>query len=233
MAESDETYELDTVAADAADAAEAKRAAALRRLRANAEERRTTVAAAVAEAETKEGLEPEAPRRFCLGCDFELTDFEEPGRCPKCDRGFDPQDDSTTRDSPLPVRELPYLLQTPRMAGYAWLVLFLIGRSAIATLGGDWVTGISGGSGVSQADAAVGAAVAVLTGLLLIPWLLGCALLGLIAIGEHHNPGNLAVTVLLGIGLASLMVLGLNPGLLLAAGILGAFAGLLRTWRAT
>ncbi|MEM9881700.1 MAG: hypothetical protein AAF800_02135 [Planctomycetota bacterium] len=225
MVERDKTYE--------ADAAAAKRAAALRRLHTHADDRRAAVAAAVAEAEAMEGLAAEEPRRFCLGCDFELTDLAEPGRCPKCGRGFDPRDDATTRDTPLPVRELPYLLQGPRLAGYAWLLLFLIGRSAIATLGDDWSTGISGGSGTNRADASIGVAAAVLTGLLLVPWLLGCVLLGLTAVGEHHNAGRLAVTILLGIGLACLMVLGLDPVLLLAAGVLGAFAGLLRTWRST
>ncbi|MEO1235762.1 MAG: hypothetical protein AAFX76_03120 [Planctomycetota bacterium] len=218
---------------DSAEDGGAKRRASLERLSENAERRRAEAREAGEESCSEFSVELEEPRQYCRGCGMELTDFEEPGQCPLCGRGFDPNDPKTYRDEPLPQSRRPYLLQTPRLAGYAWVVCFLVGRIVIGDVGPDWVSGVSGQSGSSPAGAAAGAVVAVLSGLMLVPWLLCCAWLGLAAVAEHHNAGQVHVAMPLGMGLAVLMVLGLNPAMLIAAALLGAFAGLVRAWRAT
>ncbi|MEM1108300.1 MAG: hypothetical protein AAGH99_06380 [Planctomycetota bacterium] len=158
------------------------------------------------------------PARYCRSCGFDLT-YVDVSPCPGCDKEFDPEDESTTRDTPLP-RQDNYWLQRPRLAGYALLVLFVIGRLVMGfvaeNLGGRF------------ADAVLGFGVVFL----LVPWaFLGVYLL-LEALEEHHNP-KLIVTLPLGFVFGLLLTLGTHPGVMLAAGIGGAFAGFVRTWRET
>lgn len=160
------------------------------------------------------------PAKYCRACGFDLTLIDagdSGGVCPGCEKKYDPNDESTYRTTPLPVQE-NYWLQTPRLAGYALIVWFLLGRPAIHVVGGSL--------GGKFADAVLALGV-----LLMLPWVLLGVLLALEVVEEHHNP-KLAVTLPLGFAFGLLLTFGLHPGIMLVAGITGAFAGFIRTWRA-
>jgi len=157
------------------------------------------------------------PARYCWACGFDLT-LIDVSPCPGCEKAFDPDDDSTTRDTPLPEQD-NFWLQRPRLAGYALLGLFILGRPIIGVVGGNL--------GGKFADVVLAFGV-----LSLIPWLLISVLLALETIEEHHNP-KLIVTLPLGFAFGLLLTLGLHPGVMVVGGIVGTFAGFLRTWRQT
>lgn len=158
------------------------------------------------------------PAKYCQACGFDLTliDAEDSGVCPGCEKKYDPNDESTYRTTPLPTQD-NFWLQSPRLAGYALIVWFLLGRPIIHFVG----DGLSG----KFADAVLAFGV-----LAMLPWVLVGVLLGLEIIEEHHNP-KLAVTLPLGFAFGLLLTFGLHPGVMLIGGIAGAFAGFLRTWR--
>ncbi|MEM1027766.1 MAG: hypothetical protein AAGJ38_06755 [Planctomycetota bacterium] len=155
------------------------------------------------------------PARYCRACGFDLT-LVDVSPCPGCEKAFDPEDDSTTRDTPLPTQG-NFWLQRPRLAGYGLLLVFIIGRPLIHVIGNN----------LSGRLAEVVLAFAVLA---LIPWVFVGTLLALETVAEHHNP-KLVVTIPLGLAFALLLTLGLHPGVMFVAAIVGAFAGFFRTWR--
>lgn len=157
------------------------------------------------------------PARYCRGCGFDLT-LIEVSPCPGCEKAFDPNDDSTTRDTALPEQE-NFWLQRPRLAGYGLLALFIFGRPIIGFVGGNL--------GGRFADVVLAFGV-----MAMVPWILIGVLLALESIEEHHNP-KLAVTLPLGFAFGLLLTLGLHPGVMLVGGIVGTFAGFIRTWRQT
>ncbi len=73
------------------------------------------------------------PARYCRACGFDLT-LIDVSPCPGCEKAFDPDDDATTRDTPLPEQE-NFWLQRPRLAGYGLLALFILGRPIIGFVG--------------------------------------------------------------------------------------------------
>lgn len=157
------------------------------------------------------------PARYCRACGFDLT-LIDVSPCPGCEKEFDPDDDTTTRDTPLPTQD-NFWLQRPRLAGYALLGLFIVGRPIIGFVGGNL--------GGRFADVVLAFGV-----MALVPWVFVGVLLGLETIEEHHNPKP-SVTVPLGFGFGLLLTFGLHPGVMFAAGIVGAFAGFVRAWRQT
>lgn len=154
------------------------------------------------------------PPRYCIACGEDLT-FVDDGQCPRCERKFDPADESTTRSTPLP-EEGNYWLQAPRLAGYALLVVFVIGRGMINFLdsaSGDWALLFTA------------AMIAVA-----LPWIAICQALLLWALSENINP-KIGVCIAASMVLGILMTLGTNP-LCIAVAILAApFVGLLYAWR--
>lgn len=157
------------------------------------------------------------PARYCKACGFDLT-LVTVSPCPGCDKPFDPDDDSTTRDTPLPEQD-NYWLQKPRLAGYGLLALYILGRPVIHLVGDNL--------GGRFADVVLAFGVLALT-----PWVFVGVLLALKAVEEHHNP-KLTVTLPLGFAFGVLLTFGLHPGVLLVGGIAGAFAGFVRAWRET
>lgn len=155
------------------------------------------------------------PARYCRACGFDLT-LLDVSPCPGCEKAFDPDDDATTRDTPLPTQD-NYWLQRPRLAGYGLLLLFILGRPIIGFIGNNL--------GGRFADVVLAFAV-----IALIPWVFVGVLLAMETVEEHHNP-KLLVTIPLGFVFALLLTLGLHPGVMFVAGIAGGFAGFFRAWR--
>ncbi|MEM8738896.1 MAG: hypothetical protein AAGG38_10540 [Planctomycetota bacterium] len=157
------------------------------------------------------------PPRYCLACGHDLTLVED-DRCPYCEKVFDPENPSTYADEPI---KSPgnWWLEPPRVAGYALLATYLLGRIVIG-LSADAIGGRFG-----EVTIAFGV-------LATLPWVVLCVLLALAAIGEHHNP-KITVAVPLGFAFGLLFTLGLHPAIVFAGTLTGAFAGLVRAWRAT
>ncbi|MBB6430370.1 hypothetical protein [Algisphaera agarilytica] len=155
------------------------------------------------------------PARYCRACGFDLT-LVEVSPCPGCEKEFDPNDDSTTRDTPLPTQD-NFFLQKPRVAGYGLLAWFILGRPIIHFVGDSL--------GGRFADVVLAFGILALT-----PWILIGVVLALETIEEHHNP-KLVVTLPLGAAFGILLTVGLHPAIILIGAIVGAFAGFIRTWR--
>ena len=171
--------------------------------------------------------------KYCIGCGFELSEL--PGdvtQCPRCGRGFEPTDPSTYADEPPPDLERNWWLQTPRLAGYGLLVLYVGGRIIIGWVAPSLGTGLSGGTGSGRVAGSIGALVSVLATMLLLPWILFGVLLGLASIEEYFSP-KVGVTVVLGAGFGLLLTLGMHPAFLFIGLVAGGFAGLVYAWRQT
>ncbi|MEM9419855.1 MAG: hypothetical protein AAGA25_12515 [Planctomycetota bacterium] len=155
------------------------------------------------------------PARYCRSCGFDLT-LIDVSPCPGCEKEFDPEDDSTTRGTPLPTQGNFYF-QRPRVAGYGLLVWFILGRPIIHFVGNSL--------GGRFADLVIGLGV-----ILLVPWILVGVMLAFETTEEHHNP-KLVVTLPLGAAFGVLLTFGLHPALTVVGAIVGGFGGFLRAYR--
>lgn len=174
-------------------------------------------------------IEISQPAKWCLACGCELT-LVETGACPRCEKLFDPGKPGTF--SPVPPREPGnWWLQAPRLAGYALIVLFLLGRIAINLATPAVGKGLTGTTGGSQASLAAGAVLSAMGVLCLIPWIITGVLLGLIGIREHFAP-KVPATIGLGACFGLLFMLGFHPAIALIGLGAGALAGFLYAWRA-
>ena len=178
------------------------------------------------------GFEVHDPK-YCLACGEDLSEFESPGECPRCGRLFDPGNPATFSDEPAEVAETPYWLQPPRLAGYGLLALVVLGRLCIHAVVPDWAGAMDGGAGSSRVGAAAGGVVGALLALLVIPWAVGCCVLGLIAAIEFFNPGRILVAGAVSVVLAIIITLGLPAAVVVMAVMPAPFAGLLVAWRST
>ncbi len=169
--------------------------------------------------------------RYCPACGQDLSEPGEQMRCPRCDRPFDPGNPATFLTAPPPPAVRNWWLSPPALAGYALLPTLLLGRLIINSQREDWSTRLRGDGHEEISGAIAQAAIAAFSGLMLIPWLIGCAWLALVALDERYNP-RLRIAAPLGALLAAGMTLGYPRPILIAALACGAFAGLLRRWQA-
>ena len=161
--------------------------------------------------------------RWCPACGNDLTLIDEPP-CPRCERPFIPGDTSTYSDEPIEVKHA-FWLTSPRIAGAFFVITFLIGRATINGSGSEWAGWMQGTGGQ------FGVIPGVMLCLLLIPWLVITALLGLTAMGEYYNP-KMVYCLLIGGVLGLVLCLGFTPMVLLVGMLTGLFAGYLRCWLA-
>ena len=153
--------------------------------------------------------------RYCLACSADLTLIDD-GICPKCEKPFDPADPKTVRNAPL-LDPTNWWLEPPRLAGYAVLPLFLVGRAVVHAVASE--------PGGRFAEVVI--AFAVLASL---PWIGVCVYLILMGIEDYLNP-KLTVAVPAGMALGVLVTLGLHPSMLFVGAVAGGFTGLLWGWR--
>ncbi len=156
--------------------------------------------------------------KFCLGCGEDLSELPtEVTQCPRCGRGFDPHDPSTYTDEPPPALQKNFWLQRPRIAGYLFLFLLVLGRIMIYVLGGA----VGGRFG----DVLIAFGV-----LVMLPWIFVCVYLALEAAEEIHNP-TLPVSISLGVASGFIITLGMHPALIFCGLVIGGFTGFFRAWR--
>lgn len=172
----------------------------------------------------------EHPPRWCLACGADLT-LIDTGVCPGCEKQFNPTDPKTFGEEP-PKELGNWWLQPPRVAGYALIGWFLVGRIITHAASGAVGQGLTTGTGSTNLSLSVGAVVSAAAVLSLIPWAVGGVLLGLVGIREHFNP-KLSIAIPLGVGFGVLLTLGLPPAATFIGLVSGAFAGFLYAWRAT
>ena len=155
--------------------------------------------------------------KYCIGCGQDLSDLPpELTQCPRCGRGFEPDDPSSYMDQPPPP-ERSFWLQRPRIAGYLLIGLYLLGRLIV----GATASGFGGRFGEVVLAFAV---------LALLPWMFICVFLALEAIEEYHGP-TLLVSILLGAGFGVLITVGMHPALMFCGIVVGGFTGMFRAWR--
>ncbi|MEM1211403.1 MAG: hypothetical protein AAGI68_03810 [Planctomycetota bacterium] len=154
--------------------------------------------------------------RFCPACGYNLTGLTD-DHCPKCFRPFDPFDLKTTTDKPpRKLTERSYWIEGPRLAGYAALLLTLVGRILINRSAPGWSNQLAGGDAQSTAGLAANTLLASLSALLLIPWIAGVTFLILAALDDRLG-GRLMPIVGAALLTGCILVLGYDPALYIMA----------------
>ena len=160
---------------------------------------------------------------------------EPPKLCPHCLRPYDPAKPDSFRHAPPPAPP-PWWRSGEALWGYAALLSVLGGRVVLNVLGDPFFSAASGGGGgggeYGTATLVTGAAavLAVVLGVgLVVPWIFVTVYLVLIAT-EHLGEG-LPLAIGLGVFTGVVLFLGFPPAWMLAGGMLGAFAGLVKRWR--
>ena len=156
-----------------------------------------------------------------------------PRACPHCLRGYDPAKPDSFRHSP-PPRPAPWWRTPDAFWGYAALLSILVGRIVLNVMGDPFFTAATkSGSGAYDSSMVVqgaGAILAVVLGVgLVLPWVFVTVYLVLIAT-EHLGEG-LPLTFAIGIFTGVVLFWGFPGGWLLAGGMLGGFAGVVKRWR--
>ncbi|MEM6394162.1 MAG: hypothetical protein AAF797_15460 [Planctomycetota bacterium] len=172
--------------------------------------------------------------RFCPACGYNLTGLTD-DHCPRCFRPFDPFDPSTTTDKPpRKLHERNYWLEAPRIAGYAALLLTLLGRILINLAAPDWAARTAPRVAedippevalLDRGGQAAGVVLASLSALLLIPWIAGVTFLSLTALDDRLG-GRLMTILGAALVIGCILVLGYDPTLFILAAVVALLTGL-------